>query len=84
MTSNIHKMNEMNEQSEQSTIFSRGKYSSKDWERFEVNVKPFEKQVIEMLKQLADKSRWESLPETILPSCSSFYKEKRQDKQLCK
>jgi hypothetical protein len=84
MTSNIHKMNEMNEQSEQSTIFSRGKYTSKDWERFEVNVTPFEKQVIEMLKQLADKSRWESSPETILPSCSSFYKEKRQDKQLCK
>ena len=84
MNTNI-KFTEMNEMKEQATtIFRQGSYTSKDWERFEVNVTPFEKKVIEMLKELADRARWESSPETILPSCSAFYKEKRQDKELCK
>jgi hypothetical protein len=80
-TNSYHESNEMKAIK---NGFNHGKYTSKDWESFEMKVLPFEKEVIEMLKKLSDTVSWKSLPDRVLPSCVSFYKEKRLDKELCK
>lgn len=60
------------------------KYESDDWEAFEVNLPPHEKEVIEMLKKTALQGCWkQSEPERVLLSCGELYLHIRTDKSIC-